>query len=105
MKAVSCSCGKVEDYEIIAADLTSGQKAPAVSDKNARLSKNIFDDVWDVTGMKASTYEVYLNAQASSGNAKNGYWNFAAAIANGGKATDNGATVEPQADYKKDQSW
>ncbi len=91
MQAVSCSCGKT-GVEMVAADLTEGQKAPVASDKNTRLGKNIFDDKWDITGIAAGTYELYINAQASSGNANNGYWNSATAVAKGDTEGNNGGS-------------
>ena len=96
---VSCRCGQ-GGYELKAADLTTGQKAPVASDKNTRLGKNnLFDDVWNITGIAAGTYDLYLNAQNSSGN-DNAYWNAATAIANGDKASNNGNTAELQAEFR-----
>ncbi|MCQ2797139.1 MAG: hypothetical protein MJ241_01600 [Bacilli bacterium] len=102
MTAISCSCGKT-GVQMAAADLTEGQKAPVTGDggKNTRLGKDSkFDDVWNIEGIAAGKYEIYLEAAASSGNSKNGYWNSATAIKNGDKASNNGNTAELQADYK-----
>ena len=98
LRPVTCTCG-ASGYELQAADLTEGQKAPVASDKNTRLGKNIFDDVWNITGIRAGKYALYLNAQNSSGN-DNAYWNAATAIANGDRASNNGSTAEQQADYR-----
>ena len=98
LRPVTCACG-ASGYELQAADLTEGQKAPVASDKNTRLGKNVFDDVWNITGIKAGKYALYLNAQNSSGN-DNAYWNAATAIANGDRASNNGSTAEQQADYR-----
>lgn len=98
LRSLSCTCGQ-GGYELQAADLTEGQKAPVSSDKNTRLGKNIFDDVWNITGIKAGTYDLYLNAQNSAGN-DNAYWNAATAIANGDKASNNGNTPELQGEYR-----
>ncbi|MCQ2772644.1 MAG: hypothetical protein MJ238_05180 [Bacilli bacterium] len=93
-------------YEYLAADLVSGQKTPATSgqgssEKNTRLGKgSIFDDVWNIEGVEAGKYDVYLQARASQGNASAGYWNSATAIANGDKASNNGSTEALQNDYK-----
>lgn len=102
LRAVTaCSICGLSGYELKAEDVTEGQNAPVSSDKNTRLGKNNkYDDVWNITGIEAGTYEVYLNGQVSSGNAKAGYWNSATAIENGGKASDNGSTPELQAEYK-----
>ena len=93
MTALSCECGEVTAYEMVAADLTEGQKAPVSTDKNTRLGKNIFDDIWDITGIEAGTYEVYLNAQVSSGNVTNGYWNSATAVEKGDSEGNNGGSA------------
>ena len=87
-------------YEFTAEKAISGQKAPDAADKNTRLGKGTFDDVWSLAGVAAGSYDVYLNAQASANNATNGYWNSATAIANGDSATNNGSTAALQADYK-----
>lgn len=88
-------------YEYTAAECTEGQKAPVASDKNTRLGKGIFDDVWSVEGVEAGKYDVYLNAQVSAGNASKGCWNSAYAINElGDKASNNGSTAELQNDYK-----
>lgn len=73
-----------------AADCTEGQKAPVATDKNTRLGKNIFDDVWDISAVAPGTYALYINAQASSGNATNGYWNSKTAVAKGDSEANNG---------------
>ena len=89
LRAVTCRCGQT-GYELQAADLTSGQKAPVSTDKNTRLGKNnVYDDIWNVTGIAAGTYDVYLDAQNSSGN-DNAYWNAGTAQDNGDSASNNG---------------
>lgn len=94
LRAVSCRCGQ-NGYELQAADLTSGQKEPSrdgtnTAAKNTRLGKNdIYDDVWNITGIAAGTYDLYLEARASAGNA-NAYWNAKTAQDNGDTAANNG---------------
>ena len=93
LRALTCTCDGV-GYELQAADLTEGQKAPVSSDKNTRLGKNsLFDDVWNITGIAAGTYDLYLNAQNSSGN-DNAYWNAGTAQANGDSASNNGNSTD-----------
>ena len=90
LRAVTCTCEET-GYELQAADLTAGQKAPVSSDKNTRLGKNsIYDDVWNITGIAAGTYDIYLDAQVSSGN-DNAYWNAKTAQDNGDSASNNGS--------------
>ena len=106
LHTVACADGDLSYYELRAAEATTGQKTPSETgtDDNAkktRLGKNnIFDDVWDITGIASGEYEIYLEARASAGNASKGYWNSATAIANGDKASNNGNTAALQADYK-----
>ena len=93
LRALTCTCDGI-GYELQAADLTEGQKAPVSSDKNTRLGKNsLFDDVWNITGIAAGTYDLYLNAQNSSGN-DNAYWNAGTAQANGDSASNNGNSTD-----------
>ena len=102
LRALSCTCGSLTGYELQAADLTSGQKTPSETGtdsaaKNTRLGKSsIFDDVWNITGITAGQYDLYLKARASAGNDTAGYWNSGTAVANGGAASDNGNST----DYK-----
>ncbi|MCQ2772840.1 MAG: tyrosine-protein phosphatase [Bacilli bacterium] len=80
-----------KSYEYTAAQCTSGQKNPVSTNKDTRLGKNnIFDDVWNIDGIEAGKYEVYLNAQCSAGNANKGYWNSATAVAKGDSEGNNG---------------
>ena len=93
LRPVSCTCAET-GYELQAADLTDGQKAPSTSDKNTRLGKNNkFDDVWNVTGIAAGTYDLYLNAQTSQYNAA-AYWNAGTAQEHGDSASNNGNSTD-----------
>lgn len=102
LRALTCTCANYTGYELQAADVTEGQNAPAESgngstEKNTRLGKsNKYDDVWNITGIQAGQYDLYLNARCSAGNANAGYWNSGTAVANGGSASDNGNST----DYK-----
>ena len=103
LRPMTCRC-EATGYELQAADLTSGQKAPTAGNddatKNTRLGKgSIYDDVWNVTGIAAGTYDVYMQAQCSRNN-KNAYMNAATAIANGDRASNNGSTAELQAEHR-----
>ena len=103
LRNAECACG-ASCFELQAADLTSGQKNPATTGqdntaKGTRLGKNEFDDIWNITGLAAGTYNVYMQARCSAGNA--GAWmNAATAIANGDKATNNGSTAELQGEHR-----
>lgn len=106
LHTVACSANDLSYYELRAAEATTGQKTPSETEtddnaKKTRLGKNnIFDDVWDITGIASGEYEIYLEARASAGNASKGYWNSATAIANGDQAGNNGSTAALQGDYK-----
>ena len=103
LRPMTCRC-EATGYELQAADLTSGQKAPTAGNddatKNTRLGKgSVYDDVWNVTGIAAGTYDVYMQAQCSRNN-KNAYMNAATAIANGDRASNNGSTAELQGEHR-----
>ena len=101
LRPLSCEGGDISGYELQAADLTEGQKSPNASDKNTRLGKNIFDDVWNISGITAGTYDVYLNAQCSSGNSGKGYWYSGTAVDDHNDTVgNNGGTDELAHDYK-----
>lgn len=101
---ISCSCGQT-GYQLVVADCTEGQKNPVVENtndaKNTRLGKsNIFDDVWSIAGIAAGTYDLYLNAAASSGNANKGYWNSKTAVDDHGDTKGNNGGDELYLEYK-----
>ena len=100
---ISCSCGQT-GYQLVAADCTEGQKNPTVGtddpSKNTRLGKgSVYDDVWDVTGIAAGTYDVYLEARASAGNT-NAYWNAGTAQTVGHDSAKNNGNGSTDFRYK-----
>ena len=104
LRPLSCSHCSLVGYELQVADLTSGQSAPNTSDKNTRLGKgSIYDDVWTVTGIAAGTYEVYIQARASSGN-DNAYWNAGTAQDHGDSAGNNGNSRDYRYKIQIDES-
>ena len=101
---ITCACGST-GYQMVVADCTEGQKAPVVENNNdakaTRLGKGgIYDDKWDITGIAAGTYELYLNAAASSGNANKGYWNSQTAVDDHGDTKGNNGGDELYKEYK-----
>ena len=88
LRVATCACGD-SGYELQAADVTEGHAAPASSDKNTRLGKNKMKDIWNITGIEAGTYDIYLQAQNSQYN-DDAYWNAGTAQDHGGSANDNG---------------
>ena len=100
LRTLSCGCGGVTGYQLNAADATSGQKAPDASNKDTRLGKgSVYDDVWDVTGIAAGTYDVYLEARASAGNT-NAYWNAGTAQTVGHDSAGNNGNGSTDFRYK-----
>jgi len=100
LRAITCKCGKLAGYELKAAEATSGQTAPVAGEqdaqKNTRLGKNnVFEDVWNITGVSAGMYEVYLDAQCSKGNNTSGKWK-----GDGTDINNNGKTEELAREYK-----
>jgi len=96
LREISCKCEKLVGYELKAAEATTGQLAPVGTDKNTRLGKNnIFEDVWNISGISTGMYEVYLNAQCSSGNKDSGKWK-----GDGTSISNNGGTEELAREYK-----
>ncbi|MCQ2799319.1 MAG: hypothetical protein MJ228_00965 [Bacilli bacterium] len=95
LHTISCKCNKLVGYELKAAEATEGQKAPVATDKETRLGKNIFEDVWAINGAATGMYEVYLNAQCSAGNADAGKWK-----GDGTNVNNNGGTAELASEYK-----
>ena len=88
LRPMTCECGGT-GYELQAADVTSGESSPDTSVKNSRLGKNHTDDVWNITGITAGTYDVYLQGCTQTGN-QDAYWNAGTAQDHGGSASDNG---------------
>ena len=88
LRNAACECG-LSGYELQAADLTEGHKAPVSSDKSTRLGKGQMKDIWNITGIKAGTYDIYLQAQNSEHN-DDAYWNAGTAQDNGDSASNNG---------------
>lgn len=98
---ITCKCNKLAGYQLLAAEASVGQLTPAATgqttaDKDTRLGKNnIFDDKWDISGISAGMYEVYLEARASQNNASSGKWK-----GDGSNVSSNGGTAELASDYK-----
>ena len=89
LRPMSCECGS-SGYELQAGDVTSGESSPNTGNKNTRLGKGASpDDVWNITGIEAGTYDVYIQAQTQSGN-QNAYWNAGTEQDNGDSASNNG---------------
>ena len=89
LRPMTCQCG-ASGYELQAADCTTGQKSPVSTNKDTRLGKGgITDDVWNITGIGAGQYDVYLDAQNSNGN-DDAWWNAGTAQDNGDTAGNNG---------------
>ena len=91
-------------YEMVAADCV-GQNAPKYGSddpsKNTRLGKNIFTDVWEINGIEAGEYEVYVKGAFSSGNGDS-YWSGALNVEHGkdsATSTNNGNPYNPAARY------
>ena len=87
-------------YEMVAADCV-GQNAPKYSDKNTRLGKGKFTDVWEIEGIRSGEYEVYVKGAYSSGNG-NSYWSGALNVEHGkdsASSTNNGDPYNPAARY------
>ena len=87
-------------YEMYAADCV-GQNAPKYSDKNTRLGKGKFTDVWEIEGIRSGEYEVYVKGAYSSGNG-NSYWSGALNVEHGkdsASSTNNGDPYNPAARY------
>lgn len=90
LREISCTSCSYRGYELWAEDLTEGQKEPVPGDKSTRLGKNIFDDVWNISGIEQGKYNLYFNSQASPSNASKGYWNSATAVERGDTVANNG---------------
>lgn len=89
LRELVCECEEKGGYELQAADLTSGQKNPDTTKSNSRLGKEDIDtDVWNISGIPAGKYDVYLEAAHNTGN--NACWNAAQTIIEGGQVSENG---------------
>ena len=83
-------------YELSTEAMTKGQ-VPNTSDAKTRLGKGTETaDVWDITGIKAGKYAVYMNAQTKDNN-QTAYWNAGDSVAHGDSAGNNG-NAEANAD-------
>ena len=102
LRSISCKCSNLKGYELLASEATEGQTNPTRdgSDKDTRLGKNIYDDKWDISGISAGMYQVFLEARASSANASKGYWNSATAVDVHKDSESNNGGAELCREYK-----
>ena len=98
LRVVACTCGDTLGYELQAADCT-GETAPNANTAGTRLGKNNKDDVWEINGLPAGAYEVYLNGQTQSGN-QNNYWNAGDDVAHNNNSGQNGGASAGDIAYR-----
>ena len=74
LREMVCSCGdkKAGEYELKATDCT-GENNPTTSNTDSRLGKTNKNDDWEIKGLEAGVYEVYINARTQTNNQDN-YW-------------------------------